>query len=1002
MSCKNLLRKLVLPSLLLTSQLLWAQNKTITGKVTDSKDSSAVVGASVVVKGSTKGTTTKGDGTFSISVPENAQTLTVTSVGYTNLDVDIQGRSTVDVPLVATNSNLNEVVVIGYGTARKKDLTGAVSTIASKNFNQGAINAPDQLLQSKIAGVLVTTNSGEPGAGTSVQVRGNTSIRANNNPLYVIDGVPLDGRSAEPGASIPGFGATPTSNPLLYINPADIDRIEVLKDASSAAIFGSRGANGVVMITTKKGTSGPVKIDANVSWGVFAGYMKKFDVLSPGEYVAASSKLAGPPNIGMIDENGANNSVANDGGKSVDALKEITSNKISQNYSLALSGGNENGRFRASFLANSSQGFVKGTGLDKYIGTFSGTTYLVNKRITLDFGLIAGNIAHDFGAISNSAGSQGNLMSAALQWNPTQPFTNAGGYYLFPSSGSGNPLAFISAIKDKALTTTLLGNISASVKIIKGLEYKFLYAINHSSGSRNTNYPGWLYGYTGITGTGVGITSNSLLNSQTFTHTLNYDVDLVPKLHLTALAGYEYWKTDFSGNFIQGSGFNTNLSQKNMIGVEYTDMMQDASSTVVTSSKDPTTELQSLFGRAILNYSNRYIITATVRRDGSSKFGSNNKYGVFPSFAGKWVLSNESFLKNNFIFSNLAIRGSWGITGNQEFPAGASQEQFSFTSYNTAGQVNVSNPNVKWEETRSANIGLDFELLKGRIYGAFDWYKKNTTNLLYQSLAIQPAPATNTWQNLPAHLINKGFEISLGATVLNKKDFGLDLSVNFAHNTNKLTDFNQSLILTGEVSGAGLSGVTAQAIANNQPLSVYYLKHFTGFDANGNQTTTDDPVFSGDPNAHNFYGVSATVRYRDFDLVLNGGGASGYLIFNNTAAGVTNISNIGKGLNTDVDANNSGEKSSSSAAASDRFLESGNFFKLRNATIRYRVGKLGSYIKGGSVFVTGNNLFVITKFTGFDPEVNIDKSQGGYPSRSMEYVPYPTARTIVFGINFSL
>jgi iron complex outermembrane receptor protein len=589
-----------------------------------------------------------------------------------------------------------------------------------------------------------------------------------------------------------------------------------------------------------------------------------------------------------------------------------------------------------------------------------------------------------------------------LQWNPTQPFKNSAGYFLFPSSGSGNPLAFIAAINDRAVTTTLLANISASYKIIKGLEYKFLYAVNHSKGTRNTNYPGWLYGYTGITGSGLGMISNSLLNSQTFTHTLNYDVDLTSKLHLTALAGYEYWKSQFSNTFFQGTGFNTNLAQQNVVPILYTSMIQNASSTVNTSFVDPTTELQSIFGRAILNYNSRYILTATVRRDGSSKFGANNRYGIFPSFAGRWIISNENFMKSNSTFSNLSVRGSWGITGNQEFPAGSSLEQFQFTSYNTTGQVNVSNPDVQWEETRATNFGLDFELLKGRVYGTFDYYQKNTTKLLYQSQAIQPAPATSTWQNLPAKLTNKGFEVSLGANIIRTTKLAWDLGFNYSHNKNKLTNFNQALILTGQVSGAGLSGVTAQAIANNQPLSVYYVKHFTGFDANGNQTTTNEPAFAGDPNASNFYGVTSTLSYENFELVLNGGGAGGYLIYNNTATGVTNISNIGKGLNTDVDAYNSGEKSSSSAAASDRFLEKGNFFKLRNASLRYKVGTIGKYFKNISVYVTGSNLFVATKFKGFDPEVNIDKNQGGYPSRSMEYVPYPTARTIVVGINVSL
>ena len=377
------------------------------------------------------------------------------------------------------------------------------------------------------------------------------------------------------------------------------------------------------------------------------------------------------------------------------------------------------------------------------------------------------------------------------------------------------------------------------------------------------------------------------------------------------------------------------------------------------------------------------MLTATVRRDGSSKFGANNKYGTFPSFAALWRINNENFAKDNKIFSNLALRASWGITGNQEFPAGSSLEQFAFSAYNTAGQANVLNPDLKWEQTTATNIGLDFGFLKGRVYGSFDYYDKNTTNLLYQGLAIQPAPSTSVWLNLPAHLINKGYEVTVGGTVVQHKDFGWDLSFNWSHNDNKLTDFNQALILSGAVSGQGVSGAFSEAITNNQPLLVYYLKPFTGFDQSGNQTYGDNPAFVGDPNPHNVYGVSTTLRYKKFDMVLNGGGAAGYLIFNNTATSVTNISGILQGRNIDKNAYDSPEKPTSGVAANSRFLESGNFFKLRNATITYNAGNFGKFVKNSSIYLSGSNLLVITKFSGFDPEVNIDKSNGGYPSKSI-------------------
>jgi iron complex outermembrane receptor protein len=365
-------------------------------------------------------------------------------------------------------------------------------------------------------------------------------------------------------------------------------------------------------------------------------------------------------------------------------------------------------------------------------------------------------------------------------------------------------------------------------------------------------------------------------------------------------------------------------------------------------------------------------------------------------------------MKGNTLFSNLALRASWGVTGNQEFPAGAAQEQFSLSAYNTAGQINVANPDLKWESTKSYNFGLDYSFKNGKIYGSIDYYNKNTTDILFQSTAIQPAPASIYYINLPANLINKGIEFSIGATLIDKKDFGLDANFNIANNTNKLTNFyapgtkTPIRILTGEINGQGVSGTLSQIITNDQPVNEFYLKQFGGFDADGKQIIGANPDFAGDPNPHNIYGLSFSVRYKKFGLTLNGGGATGFMIYNNTATNITNLAGILVGRNVDVAASNSGEKTASSAAASTRFLEKGDYFKLRNISVRYNTGSIGKHIKGITFFAAANNVFVITKFTGFDPEVNIDKSSNGYPSRSIEYVPYPTPRTVSFGFNLSL
>jgi len=977
----------------------FSQTKTITGKVTDDKGN-PVQGATVTAKGTKGGASTGTDGTYTLTIPATAKSLIVSSVGFTQQEVSIGEQTTIDVSLVTALSNLNEVVVIGYGTARKKDLTGSVATVSSKEFNTGVITSPDQLMQNKVSGLEIVNNSGQPGTATTVKIRGNSSIRGAGNPIYVVDGVILDGRNARPSITLGtgGFGTTPDANPLLYINPYDIADITILKDASSTAIYGSRGANGVIVITTKKASSGAVKLEAGISEGWNVGYMKRYDNLNTSEFRQALKKYSLDTLTNSLDH----------GGK-VDPLKDITQHSTIQNYNIAISGGNENGKFRASLLASKTPGFIKTNNLDKYIGTFSGAYKFLDKKLSLDFMLIGGHTQENVVLASNTAGSQGNLISAALQWNPTQGYYNPDGTFYVSGNGVGNPLALLKAYDDVARINTFLGNVSVGYKILNGLDYKLLYSINQSDGSRYTNVYGWLQGFSGLSGSGFGNTATASLTSQILTHTLNYHTNLSSDLSLEALAGFEYWKSNYSNNSFSAVGFNFNLDPKQLINSKYTDNLQNGKTQNLPSVfRDITSEIQSYFGRVNLNYADKYYLTGTFRADGSSKFGKNNKYGYFPSFGVKWSISNEDFMKNSTVFNNLALRGTWGITGSQEFPAGASIDQFSFGAYNAGSQINVGNPDLKWEQTKQYDIGLDFGFLHNRIFGSIDYYNKNTSNLLFQSLTIQPGPAAFYWINLPGHLINNGFEFSIGADIIQSSDLDWRINWNMAYNHNVIHDFFAPVtgkvltINTGTIDGQGVSGTLGQIITNNQPVDEFYLKKFTGFDQNGNQTYEANPSFAGNPNPKWLYGGSTTLRYKKLTLTLNAGGSGGFVIYNNTATSVSNIAGLLQGRNIDKKAYNSPEKLSSPVGANSRFLEPGNFVKLRNANLTYNIGNLGQYIKNATVFVSGSNLFVITKFSGFDPEVNIDKTSNGYPSRSIEYIPYPTPRSVVVGLNFSL
>jgi TonB-dependent starch-binding outer membrane protein SusC len=929
-------------------------------------------------------------------MPAKSHILQISYVGSETQRVDVADLSSVKVTLQSSSQALSDVVVIGYGSARKKDLTGAVSSIKAKDFNQGVIYSPDQLLQNKVAGLEVTNTSGQPGAATTIQIRGSSSIRAGASPLYVVDGVILDGGTARPGASSP-FGTTANSDPLIFINPYDIAQIDVLKDASSTAIYGSRGANGVIIITTKKGGSGPMKVDASVNFSDYAGYMKKFEILSRSQFISALSKY------GLSDSL----KQAYNGGASPDVFKAITQSKISQVYSVALSGGNDNGKFRASFLASDNEGFIKKTGLKKYLASFNGQYNFLDNKLGLEFGLVAANFGEQLAPIGGSSGSTGSLISAALQWDPTYPF-KINGLYNYPTTGSGNPLAESDAFDDKTNVSEFLAHLSATYKLLPNLQYKFLYGLNYGTGARALNLAGWLPSFTGSVGQAAIL--NQTLFTQIFDHTLDYTANLTKDLSLDALAGFEYYKRDATSGNGGGTGFNYNLTEQNRIPLLYTDNLQNAKTQVPYSTfRDPSSELQSLFARATFNYLGKYILTGTIRDDGSSKFGVNNKYGYFPSGAFKWQVSNEDFMKSSTVFSNLGLRVSYGATGNQEFPAGASKEQIALPSFNTIDPFVTPNPNLKWETSKQFDAGVDFAFAKGKVFGSLDYYHRSTSDVLFSTVSIAPAPGGTVYLNLPnAHLVNSGVEGFLAATLIQDKKITWDISGNVAYNNNKVTDFTDPntklglVIPTGQITGQGVSGTTAQVFANNQTVNVWYLKHFSGFDSSGNQIVSDNATFAGNPNPKIIAGFSTNFRYGKFILGINMGGSFGYKLYNNTATSVTNLAGIAQGRNVDLAAYNSGEKPSSGAKASDRFLENGSYWKLRNATITYNLGNAGKYIKNVSAYVSGSNLFVITKFTGFDPEVNIDKSQNGYPSRSIEYIPYPTPRTITLGLNFSL
>ncbi len=971
---------MLLAFLLVLFQISLAQTRPVTGTVTGD-NGTAVEGATVALKGTNMATQTDSSGAFSITADSSA-TLVISAVGYITQEV----RATTDVvnvTLQTSAGNLNEVVVIGYGTARRKDITGAVATVSAKDFNQGALTTPSQLIQGKVAGVLIVNNSGQPGGATTVRIRGNNSIRTGNQPLYVIDGVPIDGRIARPSLNV-GFGNTPSSDPLYFVNPFDIASMDVLKDASATAIYGSRGSNGVIMITTKKGTTGTPRIDVNASAGV-SNILRKYDVLNAEEYRAALKSY---------------NLTSGDFGGSEEPFDAILRTAVTQNYNIGMSGGSDNGKYRVAFGYYDQEGIIEKTGLVKYTANINGQyKFLESRRLSIDYNLMAARNTETIGPVSNDAGAQGNLISQALVWNPTRPLRKAHGTLDRPGGDIINPLAMLQEFDDQAKITSVLANVSVGFKIIEGLEYRFLYGLNHQVGIRRAQLASTSQIPEALN-RGIAFSGNNELNTQLFTHTLNYIKDFSESFSLNALLGYEFQEFRFRGTSITGQDFPTNA-------VSYTNILQSASQSSLraNSFEDPISELQSFFGRAIFSALDKYTLTATLRADGSSKFGGNNRYGYFPSFAAAWDIKRENFMQSNSIFDQLKLRVGYGLTGNQEFPAGSAQEQY-VLGQGSLSLSNVANPNLKWESTEQVNVGVDFSTLRGKLNGAIDYFYKNTSDLLFNFASIQPAPASRYWINLPGHLINSGVEVSLNAALVRSQSINWNLTVNASFLHNELQDYNGPTVLTGALSGQGVSGATSQRLESGYPLNNFYLRRFEGLDQSGISTYSDKGntlFFSKDPNPKQLLGISTDVSYDKWTLTVNGNGAFGHYIYNNTLNSVLPIGNLGtRNIASSLIGGAVQESTANALTPSDRYLEKGDYFKLANATLAYRLGNVGNVIRNASIYLTGQNLFVITNFNGFDPEVNTDKAVQGVPSFGIEYIPYPPARTILLGINFGL
>ncbi|HEY4965811.1 MAG TPA: SusC/RagA family TonB-linked outer membrane protein, partial [Puia sp.] len=819
-------------------------------------------GATVLNKKTNKGTLSDTTGYFKIHADSGTH-IEISFIGYQKQEITVASNSILNITLSDTISNLDEVVTIGYGTAKRKDLTGAIGSVSDKDFNQGSFPSPDMLIQGKISGVQIMTDNGNPGGATSVKIRGNSALTGTGQPLYVVDGVQLDGRSLQDG-----------DNVLNFLNSSDIQSIDVLKDASATAIYGSRAAYGVVIINTRKGHAGVTRLDVDISAGN-STILKKIPVLDSTEYAEA------------IKYYGVDGSY--DKGANVDAMDAILQTGHQQNYFIAGSGGNENGKYRFSLGYFNMDGIVINNAFKKYTGDMSATIkFLKSKKLGIDFGL---NVSQYMRNGSDIFYGGGYVIWDALGWNPTSPLKNPDGSFNMKFGDGVNPIAYSNYEKENLKVTTILGSISPYYKFSDWLEYKLLVSVNYSSGiSRNTIDQALGVYYNLFPPTGMASIGENELTTTQITNTLTFNKQIAEGLHLNAVAGYEYIKFTNQGFNLSANG-PADIGFGNY-GLDYTNYVQYSglANRSISSFIDPLSELQSFFARTIFDYKSKYLLTATFRADGSTKFGSNNKYGYFPSFAVAWMINKENFFKIDQI-NLLKIRVSWGKTGNQEFPPGSSQALYAFQNNGTVAQINSPNPDLKWQSDAQFDVGLDFSIWNNRISGTADYFNKNTTNLLFPSPPIQPAPpgSTVTWTNLGGQIQNMGIELLLAGDVIRSKKFNWNLSVNLTFLQNNVSGMPAPI-------ASGLFTGDFQTIRNGLPMEAFYTRKFLGLDkASGFSKYADDGntlYYVGDPNPKTLLGISSTFRYEKFSLIANMVGTFGQDIYNNTLLYILNVAGI--------------------------------------------------------------------------------------------------------------
>ena len=978
--------------MILCVQNIMAQKRTVSGIVTDSKNE-PLIGVNVTIKNaSTTGTITDIDGKYSLEIPSGNSVLVFSYIGYSTQEVKVSNRSVVDIVLKDDMQALEEVVVVGYGTMKKSDLTGSVSSITSDNFKLGTDLTPQQLMQGAFSGVNISQNSGKPGGSNTIRVRGGTSITASNDPLYVIDGVPI---STSAGVNQSNIGSSTTDffdqepiNPLSNINPNDIESINILKDASATAIYGSRGANGVIMITTKKGKAGMRQLDYSFNLGV-STVAKKLDVLTGDEYRKTVSEL------GLT---------LDDKGQNTDWQDVIFRTAISQNHYVSFMSGSENTSYRASAGYSNQNGVMEGSGMKSANARMNINHKALNDKLKLNMNISYGETNSDQAPVSNTVGSEmgSSMLYEAYVFNPTYPIYNEEGDYYDVPPYRVNPASFSKELLDERATSQFLGNLTADWNFYKPFTLQVNAGYNKNTINRNS-----YISKSNLLGNGNNgyVTVQKLSDYSKLLETILKYNQSFGKHNIDAMVGYSWQYFYREGQTTKAYGFlSDNFKWYSLAAAQTVESV---------SSYAESNTLISMYGRINYNYADKYLLTATVRRDGSSRFGSGNKWGIFPSVAASWRISQEDFFQND-IMSDLKLRASFGITGSQEIGNYNSLSTLgaSTNGYLVGGEKitivlpqQYTNPDLKWEQTAQTDIGIDFGFLNGKIRGSIDYYYKKTTDLLLSVAVPSPSLITTQIANVGT-VTNQGIELDLSFDLMRTKDFAWDANLNLSHNKNEVVSLSNGQ-WTGDnmqvapCQGQGLSGTYAQLIMPGQPIGTFYGKRFIGVVDGVEQFANDgEPEVIGCAQPDLTFGLGTNLQYKNWTLSLNFRGSIGNDVYNCTANNLAYLSNL-PGRNVLKEAVTSGVNRDQAKVYSSRFIEDGSFVRLDNLSLGYNFSLPKLYISNARVFVSAQNLFVITGYSGADPEVNSEISRTGVAPLGVDYLSYPKARTFSMGINLS-